>query len=105
MAVSEMLEKMQENNLFGKFSEFPYVVHILAVKPATSCSAERSISALQCRLKLTFAAPDGATTWSVRPSKIKVSSRYRRFCMKYESKVYPVHCSSNLSLQFLCSLV
>ncbi|KAL9963656.1 hypothetical protein ACROYT_G027183 [Oculina patagonica] len=36
---------------------------------------------------------------------IKVSSRYRLFCMKYESKVYPVHCSSNLSLQLVCSLV
>ncbi|KAL9968669.1 hypothetical protein ACROYT_G020785 [Oculina patagonica] len=31
MTVSEMLEAMQENDLFDKFSEFPYVVHIHAV--------------------------------------------------------------------------
>ncbi len=50
MTVSEMLERMQENDLFDKFSEFPYVVHIHAVIPATLCYAERSHSALH-RLK------------------------------------------------------
>ena len=41
---------MHENDLFDIFSEFSKVVHILAVIPATSCSAERSFSALR-RLK------------------------------------------------------
>ena len=51
MTVSEMLETMQENDLFDIFPEFSKVVHILAVIPATSrCSAERSFSALR-RLK------------------------------------------------------
>ena len=50
MTVSEMLEKMHENNLFDMFPEFSNVVHFLAVIPATSCSAERSFSALR-RLK------------------------------------------------------
>ena len=52
MPVSEMLETMHENGLFDMFPEFSNVVHILAVIPATSCSAERSFSALR-RLKLT----------------------------------------------------
>jgi len=47
MTVSEMLEKMYENDLFDMFPEFSNVVHILAVIPATSCSAERSFSALR----------------------------------------------------------
>ena len=50
MTVSEMLETMRENDLFDMFPEFSSVVHILAVIPATSCSAERSFSALR-RLK------------------------------------------------------
>ena len=50
MTVSEMLETMHENDLFDAFPEFSEVVHILAVIPATSCSAERSFSALH-RLK------------------------------------------------------
>ena len=48
--VSEMLETMHENDLFDIFPEFSKVVHMLAVIPATSFAAERSISAL-CRLK------------------------------------------------------
>ena len=50
MTVSEMLETMHENDLVDMFPEFSYVVHILSVIPATSCSAKRSFSAL-CRLK------------------------------------------------------
>ena len=50
MTVSEMPETMPENDLFDIFPEFCKVVHILAVIPATSCSAERSFSALR-RLK------------------------------------------------------
>ena len=42
MTVSEMLETMQKNDLFDIFPEFTKVVHVLAVIPATSCSAERS---------------------------------------------------------------
>ena len=45
-----MSETMRENDLFDIFPEFSEVVHILAVIPATSCSAERSFSALR-RLK------------------------------------------------------
>ena len=41
---------MHENDLFNIFPEFSKVVYILAVMPATSCSAERSFSALR-RLK------------------------------------------------------
>ena len=41
---------MHENDPFDIFPEFSKVVHILAVIPATSCSAERSFSALR-RLK------------------------------------------------------
>ena len=41
---------MHENDLFDIFPEFSKVVHILAKIPATSCSAERSFSALR-RLK------------------------------------------------------
>ena len=50
MTVSEMLQKMHENDLFDMFPEFSSVLHILAVIPATSCSAERSFSGLR-RLK------------------------------------------------------
>ena len=50
MTVSEMLETIHENDLFDIFPEFSRVVHILAVIPATSCSAERLFSALR-RLK------------------------------------------------------
>ena len=50
MTVLEMLETMQENDLLDIFPEFSKMVHILAVIPATSCSAERSFSALR-RLK------------------------------------------------------
>ena len=50
MTVSEMLVRMHENDLFDMFPEFSTVVHILTVIPATSCSAERSFSALR-RLK------------------------------------------------------
>ena len=46
ITVSEMLETMHENDLVDMFPEFPNAVHILA----TSCSAERSFSALR-RLK------------------------------------------------------
>ena len=49
-AVSEMLETVHKNDLFDMCPEFSNVVHILAVIPATSCSAERSFSALR-RLK------------------------------------------------------
>ena len=45
-----MLQTMHENDLFDMFPEFSSVVHILAVIPATSCSAERSFSGLR-RLK------------------------------------------------------
>ena len=38
---------MHENDLFDIFPEFSKLVHILAVIPATSCSAERSFSALR----------------------------------------------------------
>ena len=38
--VSEILETMHENDLFDIFPEFSKVMHILAVIPATSCSAE-----------------------------------------------------------------
>ena len=48
MTVSEMLQTMQENDLFGIFPEFSKVVHIIAVISVTSrCSAERSFSALR----------------------------------------------------------
>ena len=50
MTVSEMLETMHENDLLDIVPEFSKVVHIFAVIPATSCSAERSFSALR-RLK------------------------------------------------------
>ena len=50
MTVSEMLETMHENDLFDMLPEFSNVVHILAVIPATSCSAERSFSTFR-RLK------------------------------------------------------
>ena len=50
VTVLEMLETMQENDLLDIFPEFSKMVHILAVIPATSCSAERSFSALR-RLK------------------------------------------------------
>ena len=50
MTVSEILETVYEDDLFDMFPEFSNVVHILAVIPATSCSAGRSFSALR-RLK------------------------------------------------------
>ena len=50
MTVSEILETVYENDLFDMFPEFSNVAHILSVIPATSCSAERSFSALR-RLK------------------------------------------------------
>ena len=37
MTVSEMLQKMHENDLFDMSPEFSSVVHILAVIPATFC--------------------------------------------------------------------
>ena len=37
---------MHENDLFDIFPDFSKVVHILAVIPATSCSADRAI--IQC---------------------------------------------------------
>ena len=40
VTVSEMLETIRENDLLDIFPEFSEVVHILAVIPATSCSAE-----------------------------------------------------------------
>ena len=40
MTVSEMLETIHQNDLFNIFPEFSKVVHILAVIPATSFSAE-----------------------------------------------------------------
>ena len=48
--VSEILQTMLENDVFDMLPESSKVVHILAVIPATSCSAERSFSALR-RLK------------------------------------------------------
>ena len=46
MTVSEMLETLQENDLFDIFPEFSKVVHIIEVISVTSrCSAERSFSA------------------------------------------------------------
>ena len=45
-----ILETVYENDLFDMFPEFSNVAHNLAVIPATSCSAERSFSALH-RLK------------------------------------------------------
>ena len=51
MTVSEILETMmQENDVRYIFPEFSKAVHIFAVIPATSCSAEQSFTAL-CRLK------------------------------------------------------
>ena len=47
MTVSEMLETMHENDLLDIFPEFSKVVHILAVRPCTSCLAERSFSTLR----------------------------------------------------------
>ena len=47
MTVSEMLETMHENDLFDMFPEFSNVVHILAVIPTTSRSAEGSFSAFR----------------------------------------------------------
>ena len=48
MTVSEMLETMHENDPFDMFPGFSNVVYIvLAVLPITSCSAERSFSALR----------------------------------------------------------
>ena len=44
MTVSEMLETMHENDLFDIFPEFSKVVHMLAVIPATYCSAEPSFT-------------------------------------------------------------
>ena len=53
----ELLESMHEDDLFDIFPEFSSkVVYILAVIPATSCSAERSFSALGRLTKLTSAA-------------------------------------------------
>ena len=49
MTVSKMLETMHENDLFERFSEFSYLVHIPTVIPA-SRSAQRLFSALR-RLK------------------------------------------------------
>ena len=49
---------MQENDLFDIFPEFSKVAHILAVIPATSCSAERSFSALR-RMKTYLRSPMG----------------------------------------------
>ena len=48
--VSEILQTMLENDVFDILPEFCKVVHILAVIPAISCSAERTFSALR-RLK------------------------------------------------------
>ena len=53
MTFSEMLETMHENNLFDMFSEFSYLVHIPAVIPATSPSAQRPFIALR-RFKTYF---------------------------------------------------
>ena len=44
MTVSEILETVYKNDLFDMFPEFSNVAHILAVIPATSCSAERSFN-------------------------------------------------------------
>ena len=41
MTVSKLLETVHENDLFDMFPGFSNVVHILAVIPATSCSAKR----------------------------------------------------------------
>ena len=58
MTVSEMLQTMHENDLFDMFPEFSSVVHILAMIPATSCSAGRSFSGLR-RLKTYFRSTMG----------------------------------------------
>ena len=47
-AEQKMLVTMHENDLFDIFPDFSKVVDILVVIPATSCAAERSLSAL-CR--------------------------------------------------------
>ena len=63
MIVSEMLETVRENDLFDMFPEFSNVVHILAVIPATSCSAlMRTI--VQCVAQIENLPPQhqGATT-------------------------------------------
>ena len=44
MTVSEILKTVYKNDLFDMFPEFSNVAHILAVIPATSCSAERSFN-------------------------------------------------------------
>ena len=48
--VSEVLQLMHKNDLFDMLPEFAKAMVILAVIPATSCSAQRSFSALR-RLK------------------------------------------------------
>jgi len=69
MTVFKMLETMHENDLFDMFPEFSNVVHILVVIPATSCSAERSFSALH-RLKTYLRS----TTGQKRVSNIDANS-------------------------------
>ena len=57
MTVSEMLETMHENDLFDIFPEFSKVVHIFAVIPATSCSAERSFRSLRASSECILKSP------------------------------------------------
>ena len=45
--VSEVLQTIHANDLVVMLPEIATAVHILAVIPATSCSAERSFSALR----------------------------------------------------------
>jgi len=59
-AVSEVLQTIHENDLFVMLPEFASVVHILAVIPVTSCSAERSFSALR-RLKTYLRSTRGSS--------------------------------------------
>ena len=59
--VSEMLVTMHKNDLYVIFPEFSKGVHIPAVIPATSCSAERSFSALR-RLRILPPQHHGTTT-------------------------------------------
>ena len=74
MTVSEMLQTMHENDLFDMFPELSSVVHILAVIPATSCSAERSFSGLR-RLKTYLRSTMGQQ----RVSNIALSNTEREY--------------------------
>ena len=73
-----MLETVQENDLFNMFPEFSKVVHILAVIPATLCSAERSFSAV-CRLKTYLRSTIGRQCVN-NISLINIERAYAKLC-------------------------